>query len=875
MSDSISNQGTRQNALAQIGFNSLTEYSDSNNGSDDDSKDVRDSSQENAQAVISISIGHAQTRLTSPQTPAAEKAAALEDVEGGSIPNHVTSQNSDDKQNQLQHEDVLEDEQTAGDETRSLPSPWRAGPRKFQRLDETRSSLRYSVNGRPRASSVGLSTESLRKLLPFNIPSIPKSPSWLNFQFPTISVLSDNSRTIETINPYETVSRKAFLDGSNENPKVIQIDQGGLNRPTKKTSETRSISISQRSSLRRSVSEDSLLLKRTLSTASSLGDDARFENVSGQVNSRLKAIKDSWQDTNFKFPSISNLSFGNPRQDPKQSQDFTEPGGGPSVAHTTETSLTNSSSTQIPKQNSDSTQKSSFQTPLNGKTSISQNDVPQTVFSSAVRRLKGDAVILGGYRGSILRAAEPPHRQLWVPLKVGLNLRKVDLEVGLSVEDEENMRERIIPGGMLKNIGPVDIAKRLFKRLRASDNAQNGTLRVHDYGYDWRLSPHILCRQLIEFLEKLPCNTLNIDPAERGATVIAHSLGGLITRHAVNLRPELFSGIIYAGVPTSCVNILGPLRNGDDVLLSSRVLTAQVNFSIRTSFALLPLEGNCFFNKHTKEEYILDFFDTKTWVDYCLSPCVAAPIPVFESTASISLNGIINTMSNVLPSLQVTGKRTSMSRGSVSKDRKGVQAAGEVAESAKNSAERTLAAAEVSPQMDKNSGSDFLRSRSTSVSTAVTISRDAAMEYLTRTLAETKAFKEALAYNQVIGSENRYPPAAVIYGKSTPTVYGAKVESREAIKRSNAYEELAFASGDGVVLARAAMLPNGYQAARGGVVSTDRGHVCLLGDLEAVGRCLRALAVARQKGVGLGETNDAHKSLTTEGIGEHENISEP
>ena len=95
-------------------------------------------------------------------------------------------------------------------------------------------------------------------------------------------------------------------------------------------------------------------------------------------------------------------------------------------------------------------------------------------------------------------------------------------------------------------------------------------------------------------------------------------------------------------------------------------------------------------------------------------------------------------------------------------------------------------------------------------------------------------------------------PAAVIYGKTTPTVYGAKVVSREAIKYASAYDNLAFASGDGVVLAKAAMLPDGYQVARGGLVSSERGHVTLLGDLEAVGRCLRATQAARRKGVGMG-----------------------
>ena len=66
-------------------------------------------------------------------------------------------------------------------------------------------------------------------------------------------------------------------------------------------------------------------------------------------------------------------------------------------------------------------------------------------FTQALQELEGDLVILGGYRGSVLRSAEPPHRQLWVPIKVGLNLRKVDLEVPLDPDADERMHETIIP----------------------------------------------------------------------------------------------------------------------------------------------------------------------------------------------------------------------------------------------------------------------------------------------------------------------------------------------------------------------------------------------------------------------------------------------
>jgi len=176
----------------------------------------------------------------------------------------------------------------------------------------------------------------------------------------------------------------------------------------------------------------------------------------------------------------------------------------------------------------------------------------------------------------------------------------------------------------------------------------------------------------------------------------------------------------------------------------------------------------------------------------------------------------------------------------------------DVADVARNAAEGGVNAAGMEPQMTQ--GQDAETSKEPNPATDVTIPYDQAIEYLTRTLAETKAFKQELAHNPTHSASNSYPPIALIYGKSTPTVYGAKVESREAIKRADVYDELAFASGDGVVLARAAMVPEGYPVVRGGVVSSDRGHVTLLGDLEAIGKCILAVMRARRSGVGMGET---------------------
>jgi pimeloyl-ACP methyl ester carboxylesterase len=947
----------RPRALADIHYNNL--INDPATSSEDEAPETRAIAPAEVQSLVGISLGRAQTRLILPQTPAAEKQAAI-DEQGGFFGGPQIQDDAD-----LDDDDALIQEAertsrpvtrerpttehrapgtTTGQTTVRLPSPWRAGPKKFKKTNESRSVLkegfhrRASSTGPGPMSGMGASLDNWRDALRTSIHNFTSPFSTQHPQdaygktqaatrqrrsgslFASFSSLSSSSTpqvlptrprtqnssasTLVSSRPqlsgnFPTTSSKESIpeDSSREptsnhtlqHPKTMPMQrQPPSNESTTGDGNPQFIPIRPASSkimngqaenalspmarvnsgrshrsLRRSASESSLHTFRTLSRVPSLGDDSRFEHVQAQVNSRMKAIRDSWQDTNIRMPAL------------------------PSFASLSEISLarTNSFSRKIPTSNpsfsntalpASATQKQSTNLPR-ASTAPQANKTSQQHphFSKAMAELTGDVVVLGGYRGSILRSAEPPHRQLWAPIKVGLNVRKVDLEVGLDADADERAKEKIIPGGMLTHIGPVDISRRLFKRMRASENARSGALRVHDYGYDWRLEPLFLSKQLIEFLEKLPCNNPGTPKDKRGAVVIAHSLGGLITRHAVNQRPELFAGVVYAGVPRTCINILGPFRNGDDVLLSSRVLTAQVNFTIRTSFALLPLDGRCFFNKETKEEYPVDFFDPQTWIDYRLSPCVARPLPSLnDPPPPTGLAGMMNSMAGVMNSM-VPGRKNSISRAKQAlqhpvahaidglanpPDLDGSLAAGSSANAEAKGNIDYNGTDNISPQIDSSSTAASkspdaaANDPNTSIATTVTIPREQAIAYLTRILASVKKFKTELFFHAPHAEANAYPPAAVIYGKTTPTVYGAKVVSREAIKHASAYDALAFASGDGVVLAKAAMLPDGYKVARGGLVSSERGHVTLLGDLEAVGRCLRAVLAARRKGVGMGAT---------------------
>ncbi|KAL8799461.1 MAG: hypothetical protein Q9182_005866 [Xanthomendoza sp. 2 TL-2023] len=795
-------------------------------------------SEEDIQSLLGISISRTQTRLRSSLKPSPVRTPSGSQSDGSPV------------------------------ET-SLPSPWTAEPKFFRRQsDQPQQNVQMDKQQGASTETTGMLVDLnfQRFLNSFAMPSLPKLSGM------TFSKLIGSKAATPQIDDIEVGRKRANTagaansqwlslrpDSSGPQTSFPEMEQpfhsGGtmpngnfVNKDRPKSSGTRVRSHSTRDhlspqpSLKRSLSDQSLTIRRASSMGSSLGDDTRWENVQKQVNSRAKAIADSFQDSNIRLPSLPIVNLGSLRPDFLRNRAASDTVRLPPFNQWSSSSFAANRRTsphQVQYQNGIA---AAMQPSKNSSVSDEKNVLKispksrSTNFEQALESLTGHVVVMGGYRGSILRSARPPYRQLWIPVKVGLNIRKVNLEVGLGAEDEETMENTIFSSGMLSHIGPVDMGRRLLKRLKSCRNAQEGKLRVHDYGYDWRLSPHLLSSRLIRFLENLHRDTGGRTDSERGVIVIAHSLGGLITRHAVNQRPELFAGVIYAGVPQHCVNILGPLRFGDEVLLSSKVLTAQVNFTLRTSYLLLPEDGRCFIDKTTKEDYPVNFFDLADWKRYALSPCIAPVSPPFTLPERKSL---FSSVTDTLMALPLLG-------------RKDPHANPKASTKTKIEMTRTAAEADVDPHLDTPV------SDSSSTIPQSTIPLAKAEEYLARTLASTVRFKTELRFDLHHAQENRYPPLAILYGTSVPTVFRARVASKAAIKCKDAFDDLAFASGDGVCLARAAMLPAGYKCAAGGKIRTEKGHVGLLGDLEAVGKCLNSVIKGRKDGIGLGPNHRAH-----------------
>jgi hypothetical protein len=232
-------------------------------------------------------------------------------------------------------------------------------------------------------------------------------------------------------------------------------------------------------------------------------------------------------------------------------------------------------------------------------------------------------------------------------------------------------------------------------------------------------------------------------------------------------------------------------------------------------------------DKNTGEEYPIDFYDPQEWIKWHLSPCMQPALPPRNRPQSSSFSSFLP--NSFRARADSKSDKTPPSPTTVARDHN-----------------------PLIPQLN-GSGTNVDEPKPSD------LQRKRYLDYLTRTLAATRKFRSELAHSPHHQEVNVYPPHAVLYSKSIPTVYAAQVTSREGICYNDAYDDLLFRPGDGVVLAKEAMLPDGYSIARGGRICTERGHITMLGDLPAMGKALEALVRGRRKGIGMGIGGDEAK----------------
>ncbi|KAH9821178.1 hypothetical protein DFH28DRAFT_582262 [Melampsora americana] len=210
---------------------------------------------------------------------------------------------------------------------------------------------------------------------------------------------------------------------------------------------------------------------------------------------------------------------------------------------------------------------------------------------TGLKALRGNVVIMGGFRGSVLQETNntgKAARVLWPNVHEAIFKKNTDPDLAmlLSANEAYGSSERpgeerrmvdlsngIESGAMLDRIGvsnslpPVlDLGFSLRRRLEQLNerrkNDPDSWVNVEQWGYDFRADLEESTEDLLKFLTKLKSSARD----GQGATVFAHSMGGLVLLNAISKAEDLslFKQVVFFGTPfQGCPGIFSPFRYGD------------------------------------------------------------------------------------------------------------------------------------------------------------------------------------------------------------------------------------------------------------------------------------------------------------------------
>ncbi|KAJ3101524.1 hypothetical protein HDU96_009940 [Phlyctochytrium bullatum] len=197
--------------------------------------------------------------------------------------------------------------------------------------------------------------------------------------------------------------------------------------------------------------------------------------------------------------------------------------------------------------------------------------------------LDGDVVFVPGFYGSNLNNRETDAKG-WITMEMIWNF--VHADVGLSPRLKYGQEDDHVPVSIIESIGPINICKDLVKEMKLLEACRGGDMRFHAFAYDWRRELQYSSEELENFLqEKYNAN------GNKPMTVIAHSMGGLITLSTLNRRPELFRKVVFVGTPFGPVPlIVWALRRGAPLIPNPKLLGTSLHFLCSwKKFCLTPI----------------------------------------------------------------------------------------------------------------------------------------------------------------------------------------------------------------------------------------------------------------------------------------------
>ncbi|MCE9598260.1 MAG: hypothetical protein K8S54_09865 [Spirochaetia bacterium] len=219
-------------------------------------------------------------------------------------------------------------------------------------------------------------------------------------------------------------------------------------------------------------------------------------------------------------------------------------------------------------------------------------------------------VFIHGIKGSAL--GDDQGKRHWLTIGQALGLSKSRISLPTEWNGEEQARDSLKATEALDGVYliPGLVGEKIYgpflKAARKMDRP------VYVFAYDWRRDNLENLKLFINFLKETSAANGN-----KKIQVVAHSMGGLITRAALADSPELFQSVIFAGVPFhGGVGFLPDVHAGEPVALNKTILSPEVYFTFPSVYTLFPVEGSRVYDGD--KELPLDFYDADDWGKYKL-----------------------------------------------------------------------------------------------------------------------------------------------------------------------------------------------------------------------------------------------------------------
>jgi len=221
-------------------------------------------------------------------------------------------------------------------------------------------------------------------------------------------------------------------------------------------------------------------------------------------------------------------------------------------------------------------------------------------------------IFIHGFKGSVL-VDEAGHVE-WINALTALGICRPNLALPLTWSKYVQERDELVAKEPISVVRILPIIPGMMiygKWLEAANKYSDNNLLT--FAFDWRRDNGETSFLFEKYIEK----TLK-ESGKHKCSVIAHSMGGLITLSVMNRRPELFESVVFAGVPfRGCISFLQDMTHGKPVGLNRSVLSPAVLFTFPSVYTLFP--GNLGFDiagtmmDKSGEIVPIDFFSAKDW----------------------------------------------------------------------------------------------------------------------------------------------------------------------------------------------------------------------------------------------------------------------